>query len=166
MTKKKSEAIKDPKRQIEDLENKYKRALADYQNLVKRTEKERAEYLKFAISCLITKFLNILDQLEKASEHLKDEGLDLIIRDFKGILKEEGVVEIESLGQEFNPAVHECLEVVKVDKKMANRIVKEIRKGYQIGDRVIRHAQVKVGKEEIPPETEKAKEASRFGKYM
>lgn len=171
MAKKADKKTEELKKQLDELEEKYKRALADYQNLQKRVEKEREEFLKFATSSLITKFLTILDHLESAQKHLKDRGLELLIKDFREILRQEGVVEIKAVGEKFDPAIQECIEAVKVnDKNLINKVVEETRKGYkmQVGDesRVLRFAQVKVGKEEVPPETKKAEKISRFGKYV
>lgn len=139
------------KKQLQELEEKYKRALADYQNLEKRAEKEKQEFLKFATSSLVAKLLTVLDSLEAAQKHLKDQGLNLLIKEFKEILKQEGVVEIESIGQSFDPEIYECLELVEVkDKNLIETVVEETRKGYrlQVGDesRVLRYPQVKVGK--------------------
>ena len=171
MAKKIDRKTEELQKQLVDLKEKYKRALADYQNLQNRVEKEREEFLKFATSSLITKFLDILDNLQKAQEHLKDKGLDLLIKDFKEILRQEGVAEIMAVGQRFDPAVHECVGLVKVkDKNLEDKVVEEVRRGYQIqvGDesRVLRFAQVKVGKKEIPPETGKAEKIAHFGKYV
>lgn len=147
--KKKNE--KELKKQLQEVEENYRRALADYQNLQKRTEKEKQDFLKFATSSLIAKLLTILDGLEAAQKNLKDQGLDLLIKEFREILKQEGVVEIKSLGEKFDPEVHECLEVVKIkDKKRENRVIEEVCKGYQIQagetSQVLRYSQVKVGK--------------------
>lgn len=147
----KKEYKKELKKQLQEVEEKYRRALADYQNLQKRTEKEKQDFLKFATSSLIAKLLTILDGLEAAQKHLKDRGLDLLIKELQEILKREGVVEIKSLGEEFDPEVHECIEVVKIkDKKQENQVVEEVCKGYQIQagetSQVLRYSQVKVGK--------------------
>jgi molecular chaperone GrpE len=166
MARQKNEVLKDLRKKIEESENKYKRALADYQNLVKRTERERREYLKFANTSLIVKFLEILDDLEKLSEHLKDQGLNLLLKKFYNFLTVEGVEEIKAKGEKFDPNFHECLEVIQAgNKKMVNRVIEEIRKGYRIGDRVIRHTQVRVGKKEILPETELVEKEATFGNY-
>lgn len=139
------------KKQFQEAEEKYKRALADYQNLLKRTEKEKQDFLKFATGSLIAKLLIILDGLEAAQKHLKDQGLDLLIKEFREILKQEGAVEIKSLGEEFDPEVHECVEVIQVkDGKQEGKVIEEICKGYrmQAGEtsQVLRYSQVKVGK--------------------
>lgn len=161
MAKKADKKTEGLKKKLGDLEEKYKRALADYQNLQKRVEKEKEEFLRFATSSLIAKLLGILDDLQKAQRHLRDQGVDLLVKEFQGILRQEGVSEIRSIGERFDPVVHECVGLVKVkDKKLVDRVVEEMRKGYQMQvegeSRVLRFAQVKVGKKEIPLEAKNA----------
>lgn len=150
MVQKRKSSQDDLKKRIREAEERYKRALADYQNLQKRTEKEKQEFLKFATSTLIAKLLTILDGLEAAQKHLKDESLNLLIKEFKQILKQEGVVEMNSLGEKFDPEIHECVELVRVrDEKLVNQVIEEVRKGYQMktGEncQILRYPQVKVG---------------------
>lgn len=118
------------------------RALADYQNLERRTEEEKKDFAQYANSTLILKILPGLDSLEKAQEHLKDPGLDLAIKQLKDGLKESGVAETNSIGVEFDPEGMECLELVEGSEDM---VIDEVRKGYQLGDKVIRTALVRVG---------------------
>jgi molecular chaperone GrpE len=126
----------------QELENSLKRALADYQNLERRVEEERRLLTNLSSAVLIEKFLPVLDNLESAQMHLKDEGLEMVIKQFKDILKEEGVEEIEAQGRPFDPNLHEATEVI--EGKNDNKIVKILRKGYKINDKVIRPAQVSV----------------------
>ena len=135
------------KRKVEETENNWKRALADYQNLEKRTAKEKEDYIKFSNQELLSKLLPILDQLEKAGEHLKDEGLNLVLNNFKKILEDEDVVKIEVLGKEFNPQEMECLDVVQGREE--NKVIEEVRAGFRLRGKVIRTAQVAVGKKEV-----------------
>jgi molecular chaperone GrpE len=126
----------------EELQQKYLRALADYQNLEKRVEREKDLFVKFANSILILKMLPILDNLERAGEHLKDQGLDLVIKQFQESLSQEGIKEIEAAGAEFNPEIHEAIEKVPGEE---GKVVEVLEKGYKLGDRVIRPAKVKIG---------------------
>lgn len=125
------------------LSDQLKRALADYQNLKKRIEKDQLAYVKYANSSLIDKLLTVLDDLERADHHLKDQGLELAITQFKSVLNQEGIKEIKILNQEFNPQFAECVELVQGTK---NQVIAVIKKGYQLYDKVLRPAQVKVGK--------------------
>ena len=93
----------------QELEGQLKRALADYQNLEKRVEEERKLLSKLSASLLIEKLLPVLDNLEKAQIHLKDQGLEIVIKQFEDILTQEGVEEIAAEGAQFNPHYHEAI---------------------------------------------------------
>lgn len=154
----------DLKKQVEDLTNKWKRALADYQNLEKRGKSEREEFAQFANKELILKLLPVLDTFEKLEEHLKDEGVTLALRQFRDILTQEGLGKIEVLGKEFNPEEMECVEVVSGEK---NKVIKEARAGYRFKGKILRVAQVAVGKEKLEEKAEElAKEQLAKGDYM
>ncbi|MDP3998446.1 MAG: nucleotide exchange factor GrpE [bacterium] len=141
--------VKDDKKQqkeeIEDLTNKWKRALADYQNLERRVAQERDDFVKFSNAGLINKILSALDSLEKAEEHLKDEGLSLAVKQLCQVLKEEGVERIEVLDREFDPNDMECVELCIGEE---GKVIEEIRPGYILNNRVLRCAQVKVGQKD------------------
>jgi molecular chaperone GrpE len=138
--------IEEQKKQIEEYKTKYLRALADYQNLEKRVNLEKQELIKMANKNLLLKILPIVDDLEKAEIFVKDDGLKLIKDNFLKFLKNEGVEEIEVLGKEFNPQLAEAVEVVKGEKD--NIVVEVLRKGYHLGDKILRVAQVKVAKKD------------------
>lgn len=125
-----------------DLEAKYLRAMADYQNLEKRVEREKDNFIKFANALIILKFLPVLDNLERAGAHLKDQGIDLVIKQFKEALSSEGVTEINSAGTSFDPELHEAIE--KVDGE-EDKVISIVQSGYKMGDKVIRPAKVTVG---------------------
>lgn len=125
-----------------ELEEKYLRALADYQNLEKRVEREKDNFIKFANTVLILKMLPILDNLQRAGSHLKDQGIDLVIKQFKEALNSEGVTEINSSGTTFDPELHEAVEKVSGED---DRVIDIVESGYKMGDKVIRPAKVTVG---------------------
>lgn len=129
-----------------DLENQLKRALADYQNLERRIEEERRMLSALSSVILIEKFLPVLDNLESAQNHLNDSGLDLVIRQFKDVLTSEGLEEIEALGQDFDPNLHEAIETTEGEEE--NKVTKVLTKGYKINEKVIRPAKVIVIKKE------------------
>ena len=128
-----------------ELENQLKRALADYQNLVKRVNEDKQEFVKYVSASVVSKFLPILDDLERAQAHLKDEGLRLTIDKFKGVLQAEGVTEIKLINTIFDPKTAECSELVP---GLKDSIIAVIIKGYTLNGQVIRPARVKVGKGE------------------
>lgn len=143
----KDRQIADLKKQIEELNNNWKRALADYQNLEKRTLTKIQDSSKYAAETIIVKLLSVLDTLEQAELHLKDQGLTLAIKSFRDVLKEEGVVKIEVIGKKFNPLEMECVEVVEGQNE--DEVLDEMRPGYKLYNKVIRVAQVKVWKKKI-----------------
>jgi molecular chaperone GrpE len=131
------------KEEIADLTNKWKRALADYQNLEKRVSLEKEDFVRFANADLILKILPALDNLERAEEHLKDEGLGLALKQLRQALTEAGLEKIEVTGKEFDPEIMECCELVQGEEE---KIIEETRSGYKLNDKLLRCAQVKVGK--------------------
>ena len=136
-----------------------KRALADYQNLKKRVEKDHLDYVKYATSSLIDKFLSVLDDLERADKHLQDQGLKLAIDQFNAILNSEGVKEIKVINQEFDPQTSDCLELVAGEK---NKIIEIIKKGYYLHEKVLRPALVKVGSGAFDSSHEKKSNENKF----
>ncbi len=132
--------------QIEEWKGKYLRALADYQNLERRNLSERDELRKFASEALLLRILTAIDTLKRAKDHIKDAGLDLAFKEFIAILESEGVEEIKTVGELFDPHQMECIEVVEGED---NKVVEELRQGYRLHGKVLRVAQVKVGKKKI-----------------
>ena len=149
---------------ISDLENKWKRALADYANLEKRVENEKQAFVKYSNQKLLEKLLPILDDLERAEKHLKDQGLMMAVNKLREILKNEGVSEIKTEGEEFNPHLMDAVETVAGPK---NKVMEVVSKGYLLEDKVLRVAKVKVGGGQLSKEVKKEldKEKSR-GDYM
>src|SRR6266581_2556132 len=90
------------KQQAQESEDKYRRALADYQNLQKRVQEERLGLIQSANKELLVRLLPVLDTLELASKHVEDKGLQVTIGQFLDTLKSEGVTKIETVGKEFD----------------------------------------------------------------
>lgn len=131
--------------QINTLKSQLARALADYDNLNKRVEKEREILRTVSGIGLIKKMLPLLDMLYDAQKHLNDPGLAIIISEFASILKEEGVEKISAqTGVKFDATVHEAVEAVDGDEGI---ITEEVLSGWKYTDGpVVRPAKVKVGK--------------------
>lgn len=125
---------------INEYKSKYLRALADYQNLEKQTQTWKEDFVQYANVGLIRKLLEVLDDLEKAQEHVKDEGLQLVINKLRNILAAEGLEEIKILGQEYDPNKAEVVSTEKGDKD--NVITKVLQKGYTLKDKTVRVAKV------------------------
>jgi len=135
---------RDLRAEIKGLTENWKRALADYQNLEKRLDKEKNDFVNFANAELILKLLDTLANLEKAAEHLKDTGLDIAVTEFKKVLLAEGLEEIESLGAFFDPTTMEAVEVISGGDK--NKVAEVLQKGYLFKGKILLPAKVKVYK--------------------
>lgn len=127
------------------MKNQLARALADYDNLRKRVEREKEDLEKLASLKLILRFLPILDNLRQAQNHLKDAGLAITIGELENLLKDEGVEEIKpNRGDNFDHNLHEVIEVVE-NCQEKNKIEEVVLSGWKFRDGiVIRHAKIKV----------------------
>ena len=129
------------------------RMAADFSNYRKRTEAERIEFSRFAKADLISKLLDVLDAYDRAlattPEQLKGsswvEGMWLIERKLRQILEAEGLTSIDSLGQPFDPYLHEAVAHIQSDAPEGT-VINEHQKAYRLHDRVIRPAMVTVAK--------------------
>lgn len=132
------------KKEVKDLEGRLARSLADYQNLIKRFERERGEVVLRANKNLLKELLPVLDVLGTAQGHLKDQGLEMAIFQFKGVLGKHGVSEIGTkAGDKFDENLHEAAEAVEGGK--TGTVAEVLRKGYRWQDgAVLRPAQVRV----------------------
>lgn len=130
-------------KQIEESETKYKRALADYQNLEKRVAEQRVELIRGANKDLLLRLLPVLDTLILAQQHVEDKNIEVSINHFLDILKSEGVTRIKTSGETFDPMLMEAISVVEGDE---NKVINEVRAGFLLHDKLLRAAQVTVGK--------------------
>ena len=135
------------KEKIQELNNNWKRALADYQNLERRMQEEKEEMVVFLKANIINKLLPSLDNLEKVSKHNTDEGLTLSIKSIFEALRGEGLQEIEALGKKFDPAFMEAIQVK--EGKEDDKVIEIMEKGYMLADKIIRPAKVVVSKKSI-----------------
>ena len=138
-----------PKQDYDELDDRYKRILAEFENFKKRSAKEREGLYNSILSDVIEVILPVVDNLENAAKiETKDEsykqGVELVLKQFKDVLKSKGVEEIKAVGETFDPSMHEAVSSVQDDEKGEKEIVQEYRKGYKIGNRVIRHSMVVV----------------------
>src|SRR3990170_987228 len=101
------------KKNLEELENQVKRTLADYQNLEKRTMDDRKNWIALANKELLLRLLPVLDTLIMAQKHNNDQSLKVSIKQFEDVLKNEGVVRIETLGYDFDAKLMEAIGVVE-----------------------------------------------------
>ena len=146
--------IEELEKQNKEYLNGWKRERADFLNYKKEEMERIRELMEYANEELIIKFLPILDNLEiaekKLPENLKqDENVKGILQIKKQILdflKSQGVEEIKTIGEKFNPNFHEVAEGVELKDKESGNIIEEIQKGYLLQGRVIRPARVKIAK--------------------
>lgn len=137
------------KQELEEKEDRIKRLMAEFENFKKRSDKERTGLYSSVMGDVITSLLPVLDNLEKACKaESKDEqyksGIEMVLNQFKDVLKNNGVTEIEAVGKKFDPALHEAVSLVEDPNLSEKEIKEEFRKGYMIGDRVLRHSLVVV----------------------
>ena len=138
-----------PKQDYDELDDRYKRILAEFENFKKRSAKEREGLYNSILSDVIEVILPVVDNLENAAKvETKDEsykqGVELVLKQFKDVLTSKGIEEIKAVGETFDPSLHEAVGSVQDDTKGEKEIIQEYRKGYKIGNRVIRHSMVVV----------------------
>ena len=145
MGKLKSKNLKVKTEETDVLKNQLARALADYDNLRKRIEREKEDLEKLAGLKLILRILPILDNLRAAQHHLKDTGLAITIGELENIIKDEGIEEIKPKpGDNFDHNLHEVVEVIENCKEV-NKIEETVLSGWKFKDGiVIRYAKVKI----------------------
>ena len=156
-----AEEVESLKKELEEQKAKaeanlagWQRAQADLANYKRRSEQEKEESIKFANANLVLKLLPILDDFERAVAHLPDdladnpwiEGAKLIERKLKSCLESSGLSPIESVGEPFDPRLHEAIRQVPGADGI---VVSEAQKGYRFLDRVIRPSKVAVGNGEV-----------------
>lgn len=118
-----------------------KRVLADYQNVVRRSQEDRIRFIKMAASEFVESLLAPLDHLSLAATQLQDAGLNMVITELWQVLKTQGLEEIEVLNKSFDVSVMEV-----VDKKgKASKVTSVVSRGYRLNGEVIRHAKVVLG---------------------
>ncbi len=145
-------ALRDVESKADDYLNRLKYLKADFENYKKRKDKEIENVLKWGNERLIVRLLNIIDDLERAinigkQANTKEEligGIEMILKDFHKVLKEEGLSKIEAKGKPFDPNRHEAVMRIETDEYPDNIIIDELRTGYLLDGRVIRPSSVKV----------------------
>jgi molecular chaperone GrpE len=159
--KKKKFAVSGHKKELEEMANKliemndkYLRLSAEFDNYRKRTLKEKMDLTKMGGESLLLKVLPVLDNLERAIHSIRQtsnidavkQGIELIYANFQDFLKQNGISEIECLNEEFNSDIEEALaQVPAPNAEQKGKVIEVIEKGYYLHDRVIRFAKVVVG---------------------
>jgi molecular chaperone GrpE len=130
----------------------YIRKVAEFENYRRRRDREFEELIQSANGGLISRLLPVLENFERALNHGESsegsdayrKGVEMIVSQFKEALRREGMEAVESVGQTFDPNLHEALMQVPSEAYEAGVVCEEIERGYRLGDRVIRHAKVVV----------------------
>jgi len=139
-----------------DYKDKYLRLLADTENARKRLQKERQEIVFNCLQSIFVELLSPIDHLDNAlkfTEQMTEEtkqwavGFKMILAQFKDVLATNNVHEFHAEGKEFDPHLHEAIEMVESEDHQPGMIVRETLKGYKMGDKVLRPARVTVAKE-------------------
>lgn len=137
------------KQELDETTDRLKRIMAEFENYKKRSNKEREMLYNSLLADIVSSFLPVIDNLEKAlSVETQDEnykqGIELVLKQFKDVLAKFGVEEIKTVGETFDPEVHEAVSSIQDETKGEKEIVQEFRKGYKIGTKVVRHSMVVV----------------------
>ena len=137
-----------------ELQDRYLRQAAEFDNYRKRTMKEKAELIKSAAEKLMVAELPVIDDMDRALENMEKgsdaeaciEGFKLIVHKFKNILAQNGLEKIETDGQDFDTDYHEAIALIPApSEELKGKILDCVQPGYKLGDKVIRHAKVAVG---------------------
>ncbi|MDP1689786.1 MAG: nucleotide exchange factor GrpE [bacterium] len=144
--------IEDKSKIIADYENTLKRLQADFENYVKRVDKEKQDATKYAVAKILTKVVNIVDDLDRSMQVLEKTqdkeiktGIQMIHKQFHKILQEEGIKPFDSKGKKLDPYQHEVIEIVAHDSPEGT-VIEELEKGYHLHDKILRTAKVRVSK--------------------
>ncbi|MDQ0254342.1 molecular chaperone GrpE [Evansella vedderi] len=151
-TKEESDPVNELEQKLEETTNRLLRVQADYDNFRRRTRLEKEADAKYRSQQLAEELLPALDNFERAlmitpeAEETKNllKGMEMVYRQIKDALNREGIEVIETVGQVFDPHVHQAVMQVETDEYEKNVVVEELQKGYKLKDRVIRPAMVKV----------------------
>lgn len=138
--------------QIEELSDKLKRQMAEFENFRKRTEKEKTQMYDMGAKCIIEKILPVIDNFERGFTMVDEEdkedpfvvGMDKVYKQMLTELEAIGVKPIEAVGVEFNPDFHNAVMQVESDEYESGVVAQEMLKGYTYKDAVVRHSMVAV----------------------
>jgi molecular chaperone GrpE len=146
--------IADRDREVAELKDRYLRALADNENARKRLRQQGDETIRLQRENLLRELLPVVDNLERAVEAARGsgngkpivDGVEMVLRSLLDFLKTQGVTQLTSVGQPFDPQRHEAVDQIESSQHPPNTVVNEFHRGYQIGDRLLRPARVAVAK--------------------
>lgn len=143
------------KLEIQEQKEKFIRLYAEFDNFKRRNAKERVELIQTAGRDVIQSMLEVMDDCDRAEKQLQNsedlhqikQGIQLVFTKLRNTLHAKGVKEMKSIGEEFNPDIHEAItEIPVTDPAMKGKVVDEVEKGYTLNEKIIRYSKVVVGK--------------------
>lgn len=142
------------KEKLAELNDKFLRQAAEFENFKRRNAKERIELIQTAGRDVITDLLDVIDDSDRAQkqmENTKDieqikEGILLIFSKLRNTLTAKGLKPMDAMGKDFNPDLHEAIAEIEAGDEMKGKVIDEVQKGYYLNDKIIRYAKVVVGK--------------------
>lgn len=154
--------VEELKKSLSELNDKYIRLYADFENYKRIEAKNKEELLKYSNERLMKDLLTVIDHLELALQHTSNnetpnplsEGVELTLKEFRTILEKYGLVSIEAQGKPFDPYIHHAMSQIETENVEENIVVTEFRKGYMLKERVLRAALVGVSKKKVNSDSE------------
>ncbi|MBI5417991.1 nucleotide exchange factor GrpE [Candidatus Poribacteria bacterium] len=154
-TLEKSNSEKDE--QITQHKEQVLRLHAEFDNFRKRSLREKTEFCKYSLEKLMLDILPVLDNFDSALKAIPQieqnqstksfiEGINMSYKSLKNVLEKEGLKEINSCGQNFDPAIHDAVQIIECSDHPDAHVIDELQKGYSLGEKIIRHPKVKVSK--------------------
>ncbi|MDR1170486.1 MAG: nucleotide exchange factor GrpE [Prevotellaceae bacterium] len=138
---------------LAEFQDRYLRLSAEFDNYRKRTLKERFELIKTAGEDILNDLLPVIDDFDRAVSVMSSsvsidailEGTNLIYNKFKSVLESRGLTEIDSLGADFDPEIHEAIAKIKAADEQSGKVIDVTQKGYLLNGKIIRHPKVVIG---------------------
>ena len=146
---KKASEVEKLKKELEELNDRFLRTAAEFDNFKKRTEREKLTVAEYAKAQVMKNLLPILDNADRAAEYEHgteqfNKGIEMIVKQLGDLSSKLGLVELGTVGEEFNPEIHEAIMHIEDETLGENVVSQVLQKGYKFGDTVVRPAMVQV----------------------